>query len=93
MGQTEIGPYTYLHTEPTILQATATCPQTALSRLVGAEPAQGRITLTILLRGLLRYQHRFPQDDGRAQGLGEPDIWHIEPIGNQSLLDLDPENG
>jgi hypothetical protein len=89
VGQGEIGPYTYLHTEPTYLQATATCPQTALSHLVNPEPPQGRITLNILLKGLLRYQHSFPQGDGRAQGLGEPDTWHIETIGNQSLVDLD----
>ncbi|HLI50727.1 MAG TPA: hypothetical protein VKU87_02960 [Thermomicrobiaceae bacterium] len=89
VGQGEFGPYSYLRTDPTYLQAAATCPQAALSQLTNPQPPQGRITLTLAFRGLLRYRHRFPQGDGRAQGLGEPDTWHIETIGNQSLVDLD----
>jgi hypothetical protein len=89
VAQGEIGPYTFLRTEPSYLQAIATCPQTALSRLVNPEPPQGRITLTLVLKGLLRYRHSFSQGDGRAQGLGEPNTWHIESVGNQSLMDLD----
>src|ERR1700759_649661 len=34
VGQGEIGPITYLRTDPSYFPATATCPQTALSRLV-----------------------------------------------------------
>jgi hypothetical protein len=89
VGQGEIGPYSYLRTDPTYLQATATCPQAALSQLINPEPPQGRITLALVFRGLLRYRHSFPQGDGRAQGLDEPGTWHIESIGNQSLVDLD----
>ena len=89
VGQGEIGPNTYLRTEPSYLPATATCPQTALSRLVNPDPPQGRITLTLALKGLLRYRHSFPTGDGSAQGLGEPETWHVESIGNQGLMDLD----
>jgi hypothetical protein len=49
---------------------------------------------------LLRYRHSFPppdDDDAVAllsdkflgHGLGEPDTWHIESIGNQGLAELD----
>jgi hypothetical protein len=89
VGQGEIGPNTYLRTEPGYLPATATCPQAALSRLVNPDPPQGRITLTLALKGLLRYRHSFPGGDVSAQGLGEPETWHVESIGNQGLLDLD----
>lgn len=89
VGQGEIGPYMYLRTEPNYLPAIATCPQTALSHLVNPEPPRGRITLTLAMTGLLRYRHGFPQGDGRAQGLGEANTWHIEPMVNQGLMDLD----
>jgi hypothetical protein len=89
VGQGEIGPNTYLRTEPSYFPATATCPQTALSRLVNPDPPQGRITLTLALKGLLRYRHSFRTGDGSAQGLGEPETWHVESIGNQGLMDLD----
>lgn len=89
VGQGEIGPYSYLRTDPDYLSATATCPQTALPHLINPEPPQGRITLTLAVKGLLRYRHSFPQGDGRAQGLGETDTWHIEALGNQGLMDLD----
>jgi hypothetical protein len=87
VGQGEIGPYSYLHTNPNYLAATATCTQPALPHLINPDP-QGRITLTLVLRGLLRYRHSFPQGDGRAQGLGEPDTWHIETISAQGLTEL-----
>lgn len=58
-------------------------------RSAASEPSQGRITLTLAFKGLLRYRHYFPQGEGRAQGLGDPDTSHIEPIGNQGLMDLD----
>jgi hypothetical protein len=67
VGQGEIGPDTYLRTEPSYLPATA----------------------TVALKGLLRYRHSFPSSDVSAQGLGEPETWHFESIGNQGLLDLD----
>lgn len=89
VGHGEFGPYSYLRTDPTYVQATATCPQAALSQLINPDPPQGRITLTLVFRGLLRYRHSFPQGDGRAQGLGEPDTWHIDTIGNQSHVALD----
>ena len=89
VGQGEIGPYSYLRTDPTYLPATATCPQIALSQLINPEPPQGRITLTLVFRGLLRYRHSFPQGDGRAQGLAEPDTWHIESASAQNLTELD----
>jgi hypothetical protein len=89
VGQGELGPYSYLRTDPNYLPATATCPQTALSQLINPEPPQGRITLTLVFRGLFRYRHNFTQGDGRAQGLDEPGTWHIESIGNQSLVNLD----
>lgn len=38
---------------------------------------------------MLRYRHSFPQGDGRAQGLGEPDTWHIETVSAQGLTELD----
>jgi hypothetical protein len=88
VGQGEIGPYSYLRTDGNYLPATATCPQAALSHLVNPEP-QGRITLTLVFRGLLRYRHSFQEGDGRGQRLGEPDIWHVESIGDQGLTHLD----
>jgi hypothetical protein len=57
--------------------------------LVNPDPPQGRITLTLALKGLLRYRHSFPTGDRSAQGLGEPETWHVESIGNQGLMDLD----
>ena len=95
VGQGEIGPHALLGTDPTYLPATATCPQSALSLLLSPEPPQGRLTLTIALRGLLRYRHSFPpaedQFDWRSPeyGLGERETWHIESIGNQGVTDLD----
>jgi hypothetical protein len=89
VGQGEVGPCSYLRTDPTYLQATATCPQVALSQLINPEPPQGRITLTLGFRGLLRYRHSFPEGDGRAQGLAEPGTWHIEPVSAQGLTELD----
>ncbi len=41
------------------------------------------------MNGLLRYRHSYQQVDARAQGLGEPDTWHIESIGDQSVNELD----
>ncbi len=52
-------------------------------------PPQGHVTLTLALRGLLRYRHRFPQRDGRAQALGESDTWCLEPVSAQRLAELD----
>jgi hypothetical protein len=96
VGQGEIGPYAYLGTEPTYLPVTATCPQSALSHLLNPEPPQGRITLTIALRGLLRYRHSFTEPDDALNvlsdmgfGLGDPDIWHVASIGGQGLTELD----
>ena len=90
VGQGEFGPYSYLRTDPNYLPAIATCPQAALSYLIDPQPPQGRITLTLVFRGLLRYRHNYPPGDARGQGLGEPDTWHIEIIGNQGLTELVP---
>jgi hypothetical protein len=89
VGQGEIGPYSYLRTDPNYLPATATIPQSALPHLINPEPPQGRITLTLVFKGLLRYRHGYQKEDARAQGLGDPDVWHIESIGDQGLSELD----
>ena len=78
-----------MRTDPTYLPATATCPQAALAYLIDPQPPQGRITLTLVFRGLLRYRHSYPTGDARGQGLGEPDTWHVESTGNHSFVDLD----
>jgi hypothetical protein len=89
VGQGELGPYEHLRTDTTYMPATAYCPQAALPHLFNPEPGQGRITLTLAWRGLVRYRHSYPPDDDRAQGLGEPDTWHIESIVNQGGVTLD----
>jgi hypothetical protein len=89
IGQGEVGPYMYLRADDQYIPATATCPQAALPYLINPEPSQGRITLTLAFRGLLRYRHNYQQGDNRAQSLGEPDTWHIESIGDQTAMDLD----
>lgn len=89
VGQGELGPYRLTGTDYTYLPATATCPQAALPYLVNPEPPQGRITLTLGFKGLVRYRHDCKDSDGRAQGLGDPGVWHIESIGINSAQDLD----
>jgi hypothetical protein len=89
VGQGEIGPISYLRTDPSYIPITATCPQAALSHLINPEPPQGRITLTLAFRGLLRYRHNFPEGDGRAQGLAEPGTWHVETVNAQGLTELE----
>lgn len=89
VGQGEIGPVQYLHTHENYLAAKATIPQAALPRLIDLVPTQGRLVLTLAFSGLLRYRHDYPEGDGRRQGLDEPGAWHIEPIGNTSLMELD----
>jgi hypothetical protein len=89
VGQGEIGPYSYLRTDPNYLPTTATIPQSALPHLITPEPPQGRITLTLVFKGLLRYRHGYQKEDARAQGLGDPDVWHIESLGDQGLSELD----
>lgn len=89
IGQGEIGPYEHLRTDYLYLPATAYCPQAALAHLLNPEPPQGRITLTLAVKGLLQYRHHYTPDDDRAQGLSEPDVWHIESVTNQGGLNLD----
>jgi hypothetical protein len=89
VGQGELGPYRLAGTDYTYLPVTATCPQAALPYLVNPEPPQGRITLTLALKGLVRYRHEFKDSEGQAQGLGTPGTWHIESIGSNSAQDLD----
>lgn len=89
VGQGELGPHMHLRASDQYVPAAATCPQTSLPYLVNPEPPQGRITLTLAFRGLLRYQHSFQQGDGQAQGLGEPGVWHLESIGDQTAMELE----
>jgi hypothetical protein len=89
VGQGEIGPYSYLRTTENYFPATATCPQAALPHLINLVPSQGRLTLALSFRGLLRYRHSYQPDDGRARGLGETDTWHIEPVGDSGIAELD----
>lgn len=89
VGQGELGPCTYLHTNENYLPATATCPQSVLPHLINLVPQQGRVPLTLAFRGLLRYRHNFQPDSGLGQDLGEPEVWHIEPIGINGLTELE----
>ena len=89
IGQGELGPSAHLSTGYTYIPVLASCPQAALPYLLNPDPPQGRITLTLAFKGLLRYQHHYPDGDERASGLGEPDTWHIKTIGNNSLHELD----
>jgi len=45
VGQGEIGPLMYLHTDEHYFMAWATCPQTALPYLINPSPPQGRVDL------------------------------------------------
>jgi hypothetical protein len=81
VGQGEIGPLTSLNTQERYFPAVATCPREALAYLFNPPPPQGHLTLELALGGFLQYRHNYQQGDGRAQGLGEPDVWHIESIG------------
>jgi hypothetical protein len=89
VGQGEIGPSTYLGTRENYVPATATCLQAALSYLINPQPPTGRIALALAFRGLLRYRHSYQPDSGQANELGEPAIWHIEPVGGGTLMELD----
>lgn len=89
VGQGEMGPITYLSTDERNFVAWATCPREALAYLIDPSPGQGRVTLTLALAGLLRYRHSFQAGDGRAQGLGDADTWHIEAIGENSAQQLE----
>ena len=89
IGQGEIGPVTYLRTSEHYIPAMATCPREALPYLLSPSPPQGRLTLQLVLKGLLRYQHSYEHGDGRAQGLAGPGVWHIESIGESGIHELD----
>ncbi len=89
IGQGELGPCEHLRTGYQYLPVTAYCPQAALGHLVNPVPPQGRITVTLALKGLLQYRHHYAGGDDRAQGLGEPDVWQIESIPNQGGTNLD----
>jgi hypothetical protein len=89
VGQGELGPYTHLTTGYTYLPVPASCPQSALPYLVNPDPPQGRITLTLAFKGLLRYRHNYPDGDERGRGLGESGSWHIEAFGNSSPHELE----
>jgi hypothetical protein len=89
IGQGELGPYSYLGTTENYLPVKVTCPQTALPHLISLVPSQGRLTLTLSFRGLLRYRHSYQEGENLAKGLGEANTWHIESIGNSGLAELD----
>jgi len=89
VGQGEIGPYTSLRTDESYIPAKATCPQAALAYLFNPPPPQGRITLTLAFKGLIRYRHSYQPGDAKAQGLGEPDVWHFDSIGETGGSDLE----
>lgn len=91
VGQGEIGPLTSLNTHDRYFPAIATCPRDALPLLFNPSPPQGRLTLELALGGFLRYRHSYQQGDGRAQGLGDPDVWHIESIGDQGTHRLEAQ--
>jgi hypothetical protein len=89
IGQGEIGPIDYLSTGERYVTAVATCPREALPYLLNPQPPQGRLTLQLNLGGLLRYRHQFPAGEGRAQGLGEPEVWHTVSIGEKGTHQLE----
>jgi hypothetical protein len=89
VGQGEIGPLTNIRTSDRHFSATATCPWTSVPYLLNPPPPQGRLTLKLGIGGMLRYRHSYKQGDIRAQGLGEPDVWHIEPIGEPGAHELE----
>jgi hypothetical protein len=89
VGQGEIGPYSHLNTEYRYLPAAVTCPRDALPYLINPTPPQGRITLTLALKGLIAYRHSYEPGSDLAYGLEAPGTWHMESIGDQSLQDLD----
>lgn len=74
----------HLRADDQYVPATATCSQAALPYLVNPEPSQGRITLMLAFKGLLRYRHRFPQDEAlQALVQGNPGTFtqarHVVP--------------
>src|SRR5712691_708401 len=89
IGRGDTGPYLHLRADNQYLPATTICPREALPYLFSAVPPEGRLNLTLAMKGLLRYRHSYQQGDARAQGLGEADTWHIESIGDQSVNELD----
>lgn len=68
VGQGEIGPCTYLCADYGYLPVTATCPRDALPYLLNPPPPQGRITLTLGLKGLLFYRHSYQPGVRRRSG-------------------------
>jgi hypothetical protein len=50
---------------------------------------RGRITRTLTLRELLRFQHSFTQGDGLAQDPAEAGARHVESLGNHNVMELD----
>jgi hypothetical protein len=89
VGQGEIGPITSLGTSERTFSASATCPREALPYLFDPPPPQGRLTLQLELGGLVRYRHQYKTGDGRAQGLGDPEVWHIESVGEKGVHSLE----
>jgi hypothetical protein len=88
VGQGEIGPLTQLRTDDTHITVWASCPQTALPFLLDPPPPQGRVGLTLVMTGLVRYRHQF-QSGPAANGLEAPDTWHLHSLTSGSVHDLD----
>ena len=60
-----------------------------LPSLVNPEPPQGRITLTLPFKGLVRYRHNYEPGSDLARGLEEPNGWHVQTIGATGGAELD----
>lgn len=68
--------------------AWASCPQAALPFLLDPPPPQGRVGLTLVMTGLLRYRHQF-QSEPSASGLEAAGAWHLHQLRAGSVHDLD----
>jgi hypothetical protein len=89
IGQGEAGPLMHLRTSEQYFAATVTCPREALPYLIDPSPPQGRVALQLALSGFLRFRHSYKPDDDRAQGLGEPGLWNLASVGEQSAQELE----
>jgi hypothetical protein len=89
VGEGEVGPYEGIRTDYNYVPAVASIPHSALPSLVNPEPLQGRITLTLAFKGLVRYRHSYEPGTDLAQGLEAPNSWHIQSIGGTGGADLD----
>lgn len=87
IGQGEAGPLMYLRTDEHYFTAWATCPREALAHLIDPLPPEGRLTLHLLLTGFMRFRHTL--DNSKDNALGEPGVWNLVSLGEQSPQDLE----